>query len=213
MGRFDVKKIQPQVTTSAPSAESPPIKMPSVFDKYFIAVDRDGVLCENAEVISGAGDFKPIDDSMKAIATIRSKGHKLAIIFDQPAISQNKLKTTDVDAVNQYMLNLFGQAGCTSIDGIWYNVSNKKDDPFGKPNTGMFNRAIETDPRLDIKGGAYVGDSLDDLLMADKAGATPILVLTGNGKKTQEKLENHLYKQLKSKVQIYDNLMAFAESL
>ena len=92
-------------------------------------------------------------------------------------------------------------------------MSDKKDDPFAKPNTGMFKRALETDPRLEIKGGAYVGDSLEDLQMADKAGATPILVLTGNGKKTQQKLENHAYKQLKAKVKVFDNLMAFAESL
>ena len=208
MARFNVARNQ---IAQAVQANKP--SMPGSFEKYFIAVDRDGVLCEISDVIKKTEDFLPIDGSINAIAKIRSKGHKLAVIFDQPAIGKNKLTMQDVDVVNQHMLNLFGQAGCTSIDGLWYNMSDKKDDPFAKPNTGMFKRALETDPRLEIKGGIYVGDSIEDLQMADKAGATPILVLTGNGKKTLEKLENHLYKKLKEKVKIFDNLMAFAESL
>jgi hypothetical protein len=59
----------------------------------------------------------------------------------------------------------------------------------------------------------YVGYTIDDLIMADKAGATPILVLTGKGKKTQEKLQNHIYKMLLPKVRVYETLMKFAESL
>jgi len=38
-------------------------------------------------------------------------------------------------------------------------------------------------------------------------------VLTGKGKKTQEKLQNHIYKMLLPKVKTYNNLMEFAESL
>ena len=63
-----------------------------------------------------------------------------------------------------------------------------------------------------MRNGAYVGDSIEDLVMADKAGATPVLVLTGNGKATLTKLELPIYKRLKPKVKVYQNLMEFALS-
>jgi D-glycero-D-manno-heptose 1,7-bisphosphate phosphatase len=111
------------------------------------------------------------------------------------------------------MLNLLGQAGCTSIDGIWYNTSSRKEDVYSKPNTGLFKHAESNSPGVKIAGGVYVGDTLEDLIMADKAGATPVLVLTGKGQKTQTKLKNPIYRMLAPKVKIYDNLMKFAESI
>ena len=54
-----------------------------------------------------------------------------------------------------------------------------------KPRTGMlqdiFQRSgIASDQCL------FIGDSLSDIEAAQAAGCTPILVLTGNGKKTRE---------------------------
>ena len=218
MGRFSVEKnmisnlpvaqqqqVQPMVT--------PSLTMPATFDKYLVALDRDGVVIECDDAVTGPEKFVPIGDAFKAVAIIRSKGHKIAFLFDQPSISHKKVTIEQVEICNRHMLDLLGRAGCTSIDGIWYNTSSRKDDPFAKPNTGLFKHAESQIPNTKIKGGAYVGDSLEDLIMADKAGATPILVLTGKGKKTQEKLQNHIYKLLLPKVKIYDNLMQFAESL
>jgi histidinol phosphatase-like enzyme len=111
------------------------------------------------------------------------------------------------------MLNLLGQAGCTSIDGIWYNTSSRKDDVYAKPNLGLFKHAENNSPGVKIAGGAYVGDTIEDLTMAERAGATPVLVLTGKGQKARERLENPIYRMLKPKVKIYDTLMKFAESL
>jgi D-glycero-D-manno-heptose 1,7-bisphosphate phosphatase len=218
MGRFSVDKnmksnLSVQQQQQVQPNISQAITMPAIFDKYLIALDRDGVVCECDDVINGPDKFIPIEDAFKAVAIIRSKGHKLAFLFDQPSISHKKVSIDEVENCNRHMLNLLGQAGCTSIDGIWYNTSSRKDDPFSKPNPGLFKHAENNIPGAKIKGGAYVGDSLEDLVMADKAGATPVLVLTGKGKKTQEKLQNHIYKMLLPKVRVYETLMKFAESL
>jgi D-glycero-D-manno-heptose 1,7-bisphosphate phosphatase len=218
MGRFSVDKnmksnLSVQQQQQVQPNISQAITMPAIFDKYLIALDRDGVVCECDDIINGPDKFTPIEDAFKAVAIIRSKGHKLAFLFDQPSISHKKVSIDEVENCNRHMLNLLGQAGCTSIDGIWYNTSSRKDDTFAKPNLGLFKHAENNIPGAKIKGGAYVGDSLEDLIMADKAGATPVLVLTGKGKKTQEKLQNHIYKMLLPKVRVYENLMQFAESL
>jgi D-glycero-D-manno-heptose 1,7-bisphosphate phosphatase len=198
--------------TPAPSVYSP-LQMPTTFDKYTIALDRDGVLVECADAITGPDSFKPIDESFRAVALIRSKGHKIVILFDQPGVVQRKVTIEQVEDCNRHMLNLLGQAGCTSIDGIWYNTSSRKEDVYSKPNTGLFKHAESNSPGVKIAGGVYVGDTLEDLIMADKAGATPVLVLTGKGQKTQTKLKNPIYRMLAPKVKIYDNLMKFAESI
>jgi histidinol phosphatase-like enzyme len=111
------------------------------------------------------------------------------------------------------MLKLLGDAGCTSIDGIWYNTSARKDDIYAKPNLGLFKHAEGNVPGMKIKGGVYVGDTIDDLIMAEKAGATPVLVLTGKGQKTADRLQSPIYRLLQPKVKIFDTLMRFAESL
>lgn len=198
---------QPTLTTR------PIISMPSVFDKYTIAIDRDGVICECADAITDSSKFSEIKESINAVAIIRSKGHKLVILFDQPGISHKKVTINQVEDCNRHLLNLFGQAGCTSIDGIWYNTSSRKDDIYAKPNLGLFKHAENNSAGVKMKGGVYVGDSLEDMVMAEKAGATPVLVLTGNGKKTAERLKNPIYRMLQPKVKIFYNLMRFAEQL
>ena len=66
--------------------------------------------------------------------------------------------------------------------------------------------------KLDMKGGYYVGDTIEDIKMAQNGGAKPVLVRTGFGAKTEK--EN--FKGINSKykdVQIFDNLLDFANSL
>jgi D-glycero-D-manno-heptose 1,7-bisphosphate phosphatase len=53
-----------------------------------------------------------------------------------------------------------------------------------------------------------VGDSLRDLQAAAAAGATPLLVRTGNGEKTLASLPAEL-----GSVQVFDDLAAVAASL
>lgn len=212
MSRFSVEK---NMIGAAPitTQSQQPIVMPTVFDKFTVAIDRDGVLCECGDAITGPDKYIQIQDSANAVALIRSKAHKIVILFDQPSVVQRRVTVEQVEECNRHMLNTFGAAGCTSIDGIWYSTSSRKDDVYAKPNLGLFKHAEANSPGVKLKGGVYVGDSLEDLIMADKAGATPVLVLTGNGQKTLKKLDNHIYRMLKPKVKVFENLMAFAQSL
>jgi len=216
MGRFSVdKNIVPNAAqgTNSGVSTNASLVMPATFDKFTIALDRDGVVCECNDAITGPDKFIPIPDAFRAVAIIRSKGHRVVFLYDQPSVSHKKVTVEQVEDCNRHMLNLLGQAGCTSIDGIWYNTSSRKDDVYAKPNLGLFKHAENNSPGVKLAGGAYVGDTVEDLVMAERAGATPILVLTGKGQKARERLENPIYRMLKPKVQIYDTLMKFAETL
>ncbi|MBQ58847.1 hypothetical protein CL642_07650 [bacterium] len=182
------------------------------YSKPLIAIDRDGVLIECNGNIKNTDQFVPIAGSIEAISMIRSKGYKLAIIFDQPGISKNELTIDQVEEMNAYMLNLFGEAGCPSIDGILYNASDSKDDPWSKPKPLMFYR-LRDEFKVPIKGGYYVGDRLIDAKMADKAKLKPILVKTGKFSEDEKKFNSYSNRPLKKKTKTYNNLLDFAKAL
>lgn len=213
MGRFNVDaNIQQNVDKTLLVNTNTPLQFPEHFSKGTIALDRDGVLCDCKPVVSNIDEFVAIPHSMRAVAILRSLGYKIAILYDQPSVGRRLITIEQVEAMNQHMLALLGQAGCTSIEGIFYNISSKKRDPYAKPNLGLFTHAESMISGFKMRGGTYIGDSIEDLVMADKAGAIPVLVLTGNGKATLKKLELPIYKRLKLKVKVYQTIMEFALS-
>lgn len=182
--------------------------------KCVIGLDRDGVInrdlgtyCYRIE------DFDPIPGSINAVADIRRKGHKLVIITDQGGIEKGLYTSDQVDALHTHMLDLFGQAGCSSIDAIYYSASSRKEDPFAKPNVGMFKRCEKEIPDIKFKGGYYVGDKIKDLKAAVKIGAKPVLVRTGYGAETEKELNRYANREVKAKTIIFDDLAAFVDSL
>lgn len=186
------------------------------YDKPVIGLDRDGVLNYNdpsGGYVWQPEKFQPIPGSLEAVALIRRKGYKIVIITNQGGIDKGIYTIADVDRLHQYMLQLFGQAGCPSIDGLYYAASSDKGDPYAKPNTGMFKRAENEIEGVKFSEGWYVGDSMRDLKAAVKMGSKPILVRTGHGETTEEELNKFAYREIKKKVAVYDNLLDFAQSL
>ena len=105
----------------------------------------------------------------------------------------------------------FGQAGIFSIDGFYYNTSDIPQDLYAKPNIGMLNRA-KNEAGVDFSKGYYVGDTIEDIKMAIKAKATPVLVRTGKGADTERKYLKSFDTKYKD-VQVFDSLLDFANSL
>jgi len=178
-----------------------------------IGLDRDGTINEDlGTYVTNPGQFTPIENSLEAVALLRRKGYNIVVLTNQAGVSKGIMTTDQVATVHDYMLNLLGQAGCASIDGIYYSHTNFKDDFFAKPNVGMFKKA-EAECNLKFKGGFYVGDKLTDLKSAEKIKATPVLVRTGYGEETEKTIKKFTYKNLKKKTLIFDNLWEFASSL
>jgi D-glycero-D-manno-heptose 1,7-bisphosphate phosphatase len=185
-----------------------------------IGLDRDGTINQDIGLTEKdvppycikPEQFKPIPGSLEAIKIIRDKGYDVVILTNQSGIQRGVMDAVDVDIVNNYMLELLAGVGCRSINGLYYSTTPFKDDPYRKPNTGMFKRAT-SEIGVDWKNGVYVGDKITDLKAAVKAKAKPILVKTGYGLETAKKLETFANKDLKKKTEVYDNLLAYAHSL
>ena len=178
-----------------------------------IGLDRDGTINKDiGTYVTKPEQFEPIAGSLEAVKMIRDKGYDVVILTNQAGIMQNIMTIEDVDIVHSYMLTLLGQIGCKSINGLYYSTTNMKDDIYAKPNIGMFKRA-EKEIGVNWKNGVYVGDKISDLKAAQKAKAKPILVKTGYGSETVDKLNSFANKDLKKQTEVYENLLEFAESL
>ena len=178
-----------------------------------IGLDRDGTINKDiGTYVTKPEQFEPIPGSLEAVKMIRDKGYDVVILTNQAGIMQKIMSPEDVDIVHSYMLTLLGQIGCKSINGLYYSTTNMKDDIYAKPNIGMFKRA-EKEIGVNWKNGVYVGDKISDLKAAQKAKAKPILVKTGYGSETVDKLNSFANKDLKKQTEVYENLLEFAESL
>ena len=188
-----------------------PQDWPTNFPNPVIGIDRDGVILEWKNMIKRYEDISYIQGSLDAIRQLRLKGHKVVMFTDQPNIARGLMSDKDVEVIFNQLMTQFGQAGIFSIDGFFYNQSDFPQDPYAKPNVGMINRA-QQQLGVNFTEGYYVGDTIEDIKMAQKAGAKPILVRTGKG----TAVEKEYLKGINTKyndVQVFDNLLEFANSL
>ena len=190
---------------------------PTVFPKGIVGLDRDGVInIDKGKYLTSIDEWEPIPGALEAIRMIRLKGYKLVILTNQGGIIKGEQTHQQVDAIHQHMMEVFGKAGIFSIDGLFYSETSLKEDYFAKPNLGMFHRVeqeIFGGKQRFKKGGFYVGDKMTDLKAAYKIGAKPILVRTGHGKETEEKLKSFSAEKIRKKSSVFNNLLDFAKAL
>jgi D-glycero-D-manno-heptose 1,7-bisphosphate phosphatase len=184
---------------------------PAYFPKETIGIDRGAILNETKPILN-ASDIELLPGALDAIRTIRLKGYKLVIFFNEPLISQGKLTTQAVDSNIQQLMNYFGQAGIFTIDGLLYSTSNMKEDNFAMPNNGMMKRA-ENEMKVAFKGGYFAGNKLYNLKAGDSVHAKPILIKSPGYESEETKLDTFANKELKNKTKTFNSLLDFANSL
>lgn len=186
----------------------------NIAPKVVVGLDRDGVInVDRGTYTYKPEDFEPIPKSLEAIAKLRRLGHKVAIITNQGGIQKGLFTPQDVERVHEYMFKLLGEAGCASIDALYYSSSSLRDDYYAKPNVGMFERCEKENPYIKFKQGYFVGDKISDLKAAYKIGAKPILVRTGHGEETIKELNKFANQKIKKKTIIFDDLSSFVDWL
>jgi len=193
-----------------------PADWPKLFPKSIVGLDRDGVINIDKGYLTSPDDWEPIPGSLEAIRIIRLKGYKLVILTNQGGIMKKEQTHDQVEAIHQRMMEVFGNAGIYSIDGLFYSESSLKEDYYAKPNLGMFHRAekeIFNSKARFKQNGFYVGDKMTDLKAAERIGARPILVRTGHGLETEEDLKKFSREKLRKKTKVFDDLLQFAQRL
>jgi D-glycero-D-manno-heptose 1,7-bisphosphate phosphatase len=151
-----------------------------------IILDRDGTINYDSDAyIKSPEEWRPLEGSLEAIARLTQADYRIAVATNQSGIARGLFDTTTLIAIHNTMQRALGQVG-GRIDAFFF-CPHAADSACEcrKPRPGML---IEIAKRFNVSlDDTYmVGDALRDLEAAAAAGAKPVLVLTGKGKKTQK---------------------------
>lgn len=180
--------------------------------KQLVILDRDGVINRDSdEFIKSPEEWEPLKGSLEAMARLSQAGYEIVVLTNQSGIGRKLLSADQLGQIHGRMIEHLRQLG-GQVQTILFCPHHPDDGcECRKPKTGMYD---ELGSRLGINftGVFSVGDSIRDLQAAKAAGATPILVKTGNGRKSLRAIEKQPDLGL-DETPVFDNLSAFVDSL
>jgi len=177
-----------------------------------IILDRDGVInYDSDDYIKSLEEFKFIPRSIQAICLLSKSGYQIGIATNQSGIFRKYYSLKTLNQMHQSLISTVKENG-GSIHKIVYcpHGPDEKCD-CRKPNTGML-KQLNQDLNCSKHHIQMVGDSITDLQAAQLFGIKSILVRTGKGLRSIEKL-NRNPELLDNPIQIFDDLYAFAVNL
>lgn len=174
--------------------------------RELIILDRDGVINRDSkDFVKSPDEWIPLPGSIEAIARLTERGYTVAVASNQSGLARGLFDRQTLDAMHDKMHGLVNAAG-GRIDRIAVCPHGPNDGcDCRKPLPGLFVQLGEHYGQS-LEGVIAVGDSLRDLKAAAAVGARPVLVRTGNGAET----ENKLAAELKD-VEVFDSLANAAD--
>jgi D-glycero-D-manno-heptose 1,7-bisphosphate phosphatase len=166
--------------------------------KPALFLDRDGVVLEMVDYLNRVDQVALVPGVAAAIAGINRAGIPVAIVTNQSGVARGFLTETDLRDIHAHLEALLAREGAR-VDGIYYCPHHPDigDGPYRrqcdcrKPAPGMLKQAAR-DLGLDLARSVLIGDHATDIEAAQRAGiAHSILVLTGHGKASAERLADH----------------------
>ena len=179
-----------------------------VAHRGLVILDRDGVINRDSKrFVKSADEWIPLPGSIRAIADLSRAGFTVAVASNQSGLARGLFDRNALRAMHRKMRRLVaGQGG--RIDRIVICPHGPDDGcDCRKPGPGLLRR-LGGLYRTDLEGVPVIGDSLRDLEAAAHVGARPILVRTGNGRKTAAALPGPL-----ADTEVFDDLAAAAAEL
>ncbi|NOV32052.1 D-glycero-beta-D-manno-heptose 1,7-bisphosphate 7-phosphatase [Methylomonas sp. ZR1] len=150
----------------------------------YVILDRDGTInVDSDDFIKSPEEWLPLAGSLEAIALLNRHGYKVVVITNQSGIARGLFDLATLAAIHAKMLQLASLAD-GHIEAIYFCPHGPNDTcDCRKPLDGLFRR-FAADTQANLSRTYAIGDSLRDIRAAESAGAKPILVKTGKGKKT-----------------------------
>ena len=177
-----------------------------------VILDRDGVINqESPDFIKTPEEWIPIKGSLEAIAQLSQAGYDVVVLTNQSGVGRGLLSADMLGQIHVRMIDYVQQLG-GKIQSVLF-CPHRPDEgcTCRKPGTGMYDELAER-LKTSFAGVYSVGDSLRDLQAAHSAGASPVLVRTGNGRKTLQLLNEGDSADLKD-VPVFPNLAKFVNAL
>jgi D-glycero-D-manno-heptose 1,7-bisphosphate phosphatase len=177
----------------------------NVGSRGLLILDRDGVINrDSADFVKSAEEWLPLPGSIAAIASLSRAGYTVTVASNQSGLARGLFDRKALRAMHRKLRRLVaGQGGRVDRIVVCPHGPDSGCD-CRKPQPGLLRRLARY-YGVSLEGVPVVGDSLRDLRAAADAGATPILVRTGNGAKTARALPSTL-----QDIPVFDDLAAFA---
>ncbi len=161
-----------------------------------VFLDRDGTIIADAKYLSQPSQIKLFSKTSEALKLLRKAGYYLFVVSNQSGVARGYFSEGMVRKVHQRLQQML-KAKDALIDAFFYCPHHpegkvkaySKVCACRKPGIGMIEQAARIYP-IDLKRSYIIGDKMDDLFLARKAKlAGALLVLTGNGRKSEKKLK------------------------
>ena len=175
-------------------------------NRKVIGLTLFGVLFDNSKPFTPGQQLAPVDDTEQAIRLLSQKGYDFLIIAGQPPHKTRNLEIIDFENILGATRDMIAQFG-GRIKNAYYAPGTDKNDPYVKPNTGMFERA-QNEGMIKWADTYYIGIEASDVKAATKVKATPILIKTNVASKLKAFELTH-----QIKVKEFNTLFEFAQSL
>lgn len=178
--------------------------------KRLVILDRDGVInADSKDFIKSPEEWHPIPGSLEAIVKLNQAGYWVTVATNQSGIGRGLFDLAMLNRIHQKMSDHLATLG-GHIDLLVFCPHHPDAHCECRKPKSKLMYDIAAHFKIDLKQTATfaIGDSLRDLIAANTAGCEPILVLTGNGQRTSEKLPDDL-----KKIAIYSDLATAVDTL
>ena len=173
-----------------------------------VILDRDGVINRDSDAfVKSPAEWLPLPGSIAAIAALSKAGFTVTVASNQSGLARGLFDRAALRTMHRKLRRLVDAAG-GHVDRIVVCPHGPDDGcSCRKPRPGLLLR-LAKHYGTPLGGVPVIGDSTRDLEAARAAGASPMLVRTGNGSRTEASLPEAL-----ATVPVYDDLAAAAAAL
>ncbi|MFZ5980273.1 MAG: HAD-IIIA family hydrolase [Candidatus Zixiibacteriota bacterium] len=182
-----------------------PNKFPAIF------FDRDGTVVVDKDYLADPEGVEFEKGAVEALKLAVENKYKIVIVSNQSGVARGFFTLDEVERVNARLLEMLARER-VNIDAVYYCPHHPKGkvDEFTsecfcrKPGPGMAEEAART-LKLDLRRSAIIGDTSADVNFGRVNGMLPLLVRTGYGRKTEQKLSE--VRHLNEEIFAFDNLL------
>ena len=153
-----------------------------------IVLDRDGVINEDSDAyIKSPEEWTPVPGSIEAIALLTANGFTIGVATNQSGIARGLFDGAALASIHHKMCSMVEEAG-GFIEGVFFCPHGPDEGcDCRKPATGLLQQ-IEQEFQCVLPGSYLIGDSIKDLQAAHAYGMRPILVRSGKGLQSEQRL-------------------------
>ena len=171
-----------------------------------VVLDRDGTINrDSAAYIKSPQEWSPLPGSAEAIARLNRAGFTVAVASNQSGLARGLFDEATLAKIHDKMHAVVREAGGEIDRVVWCPHHPDDGCDCRKPRPGLLHRLAEY-YGIGLDAVPVVGDSARDLEAARAVGARPVLVRTGNGRRTEAE-------GAAGDAEVYDDLAAAAAAL